>query len=104
MPTFSYLNLIYLFYSCTNLASITELGNLSGVRQMRYAFASCAVTTLDFQGFDPLTLTDLFCCSSGRASLTTIYAYSTWALPSSGISGSQCFYNCRSLVGGNGTA
>ena len=26
------------------------------------------------------------------------------ALPSSGISGSQCFYNCRNLVGGNGTA
>lgn len=29
---------------------------------------------------------------------------STWALPSSGISGSQCFYQYSSLVGGNGTA
>lgn len=40
---------------------------------------------------------------SGCSSLTTIYADSTWTLPSSGISGSQCFYNCRALVGGNGT-
>lgn len=104
MATFSYLNLIYLFYSCTNLATIAGLGNLSNVRQMCYTFASCAVTTLDFRGFDPSTLTDLFYCFSGCASLTTIYADSTWALPSSGITGSQCFYSCStSLVGGNGT-
>ena len=103
MATFSYLNLIYLFYSCTNLASITGLGNLRGVRQMRYTFSSCAVTTLDFRGFDPSTLTDLFYCFSGCSSLTTVYADSTWALPSSGISGLQCFYQCSSLVGGNGT-
>ena len=103
MATFSYLNLIYLFYSCTNLATINGLGNLSGVRQMRYTFSSCAVTTLDFRGFDPSTLTDLFYCFSGCSSLTTIYADSTWAPPSSGISGSQCFYSCNSLVGGNGT-
>lgn len=103
MATFSYLNLIYLFYSCTNLATINGLGNLSGVRQMRYTFSSCAVTTLDFRGFDPSTLTDLFYCFSGCSSLTTIYADSTWALPSSGISGSQYFYSCSSLVGGNGT-
>ena len=103
MSSFSYLNLIYLFYSCTNLVTITGLGNLSGVRQMRYTFSSCAVTTLDFRGFDPSTLTDLFYCFSGCSSLTTIYADSAWALPSSGISGQQCFYNCQSLVGGNGT-
>ncbi|MDO4404610.1 MAG: hypothetical protein Q4C09_06185 [Atopobiaceae bacterium] len=103
MATFSYLNLIYLFYSCMNLATINGLGNLSGVRQMRYTFSSCAVTTLDFRGFDPSTLTDLFYCFSGCLSLTTIYADSTWALPSSGITGSQCFYSCStSLVGGNG--
>ncbi len=40
---------------------------------------------------------------SGRSHLTTIYADSTWALPSSGISGPQCFYSCStSLAGGNG--
>mgnify|MGYP000035702391 CR=1 FL=1 len=104
MGSFAALNLIYLFYSCTNLATVTGLGNLANVSSMRYTFSSCAVTALDFRGFDPSTLTDLFYCFSGCSSLTTIYADSTWALPSSGISGMQCFYNCRSLIGGNGTA
>ena len=79
MATFSYLNLNYLFYSCTNLTSVSGLGNLSGVRSMRYTFSGCS-------------------------HMTTIYADATWALPSSGITGSQCFYSCRALVGGNGTA
>ena len=104
MATFSYLNLIYLFYSCTNLASVSGLANLRGVRSMRYTFSSCAFTTLDLRGFDPSTLADLFYTFSGCSSLVTIYADSTWALPTSGVMGSQCFYNCRSLVGGNGTA
>ena len=105
MATFSYLNLNYLSYSCTNLASVSGLGNLSGVRSMRYTFSSCAFTTIDFRGFDPSTLTDLFYTFSGCSHMTTIYADATWALPSSGITGSQCFYSCStSLVGGNGTA
>ncbi|MBQ9002340.1 MAG: hypothetical protein IJ087_10845 [Eggerthellaceae bacterium] len=104
MATFSYLNLDFLFYSCINLASVTGLGNLANVHQMQYTFASIAAQVLDFRGFDPSSLTDLFYCFSGCSSLTTIYADSTWALPSSGISGSQCFYGCSSLVGGNGTA
>lgn len=36
--------------------------------------------------------------------MTTIYAGSTWALPSSGLTGSQCLYSCStSLVDDNGT-
>ena len=105
MATFSYLNLNYLFYSCTNLASVGGLGNLSGVRSMRYTFSSCAFATIDFRGFDPSTLTDLFYTLSGCSRLTTILADASWALPTSGITGSQCFYSCSaSLVGGNGTA
>jgi len=104
MASFSYLNLISLFYSYTNLASITELGNLSNVRQMRYTFSSCAFTTIDFRDFGPSTLTDLFYTFSGRSHLTAIYEDPTWGLPSSGIYGSQFFYSCSmSLVGGNGT-
>ena len=93
-------HLNYLFYSCTNLASVSGLGNLSGVRSMRYTFGSCAFTTIDSRGFDPSMLTDLFYTFSGCSSLATIYADSTWALSSSGITGSQCFYSCStSLVG-----
>lgn len=95
MATFSTINLIYLFYSCINLASVVGLSNLRGASSLRYTFSSCSFTTLDLRGFDPSSLTDLFYCFSGRASLTTIYADSTWTLPSSNISGSQCFYNCR---------
>lgn len=103
MATFSCL-MNYLFYSCTNLVSVNGLGNLSSVRSMRYTFSSCTFTTIDFRGFDPSTLTDLFYTFSGCSRLTTIYADASWALPSSGITGSQCFYSCStSLVGGNGT-
>ncbi len=79
MAGFSYLNLNYLFHSCTNLASVSGLGNLSGVRSMCYTFSRCS-------------------------RLTTILADATWALPLSGLTGSQRFYSCStSLVGGNGT-
>ena len=71
---------------------------------MRFTFASCAFTEIDFRGFDPSTLTDLPYTFSGCNKLTTIYADSTWALPSSGLTGSQCFYSCStSLVGCYGT-
>ena len=104
MAGFSYLNFQYLFYSCTNLTSVSGLGNLSGVRSMRFMFASCAMTTLDFRGFDPSTLTDLYYAFSSCSHLTTMYVDSTWALPTGGVSGSQCFYACpTNLVGGNGT-
>ena len=76
---------------------------LAGVRSMRYTFSSCAFTTIDFRGFDPSTLMDLFCTFSRCSRLTTILADATWALPLSGLTGSQCFYSCStSLVGGNG--
>ena len=83
------------------LASVTGMGNLGNVRSMRYTFSSYAFTTLDLRGFDP---SHLFYCFSGCGSLTTILADSAWALPSSGISGMQCFYSCKKLAGGNGTA
>ena len=104
MAGYSYLNFQYLFYSATSLASVSGLGNLSGVRSMRFMFASTAVQLLDFRGFDPSTLTDLYYAFSSCSSLTTIYADASWTLPSSGVSGSQCFYSCSAnLVGGNGT-
>ena len=80
------------------------IGNLANVHEMQFAFSSCqGVTELDFTGFDPSHLTNLYYCFGGCSALTTIYADSTWTLPSSGVSGTQVFYNCRNLVGGNGT-
>ncbi len=74
------------------------------MRSTRFKFASASVATLGFRGFDPSALTDLYYAFSGCKRLTAFYADASWALPSSGVSGSQCFYNCStSLVGGNGT-
>ena len=59
----------------------------------------------DTDTFSCLNLNCLFYTFSGCSYLTTINADPTWALPASGITGSQCFYSCSaSLVGGNGTA
>ncbi|MBQ9044063.1 MAG: hypothetical protein IJ111_14765 [Eggerthellaceae bacterium] len=105
MSVYTYLNLNYLLYSCVNVAAVVGLSNLRGVRSMYFTFASCSsLEEIDFRGFDPSTLTDLSYCLSSCTKLTTIYADATWALPSSGITGSQCFYSSKALVGGNGTA
>ena len=105
MSVFARLNLNYLLYSCFNVMAVVGLGNLRGVRSMYFTFASCSsLEEIDFRGLDPSTLTDLSYCLSSCTKLTTIYADATWALPSSGITGSQCFYSSKALVGGNGTA
>lgn len=101
---FTELNLDYWFYAYTGITSFEGLGNLTPVSQMRYAFSSCiGVTELDLTGLDPSGLTDLFYAFAGCSALATIYADAGWELPS-GASGMGCFYNCKSLVGGNGTA
>ena len=72
-------NCNYWFNAFSNCTEVRGFENLSGMTSTTQMFSSCS-------------------------SLETIYADSMWALPSSGISGSQCFYSCRSLVGGSGTA
>ena len=72
-------NCSYWFNAFSNCTEVRGFENLSGMTSANQMFSSCT-------------------------SLETIYADSTWALPSSGITGSQCFYSCStSLVGGNGT-
>ena len=105
MGSFSEINMNYWFYSLTAITSFVGIGNLANVHEMQFAFSACqGVNELDFSGFDPSMLTNLYYCFGGCTALTTIYADSIWALPSSGTSGGQCFYNCPNLVGGNGTA
>ncbi len=101
---FTELNLNYWFYAYTGITSFEGLGNLAPVSQIRHAFSSCtSVTELNLTGLDPSSLTDLFYAFAGCSGLTTIYVDADWTLPS-GCTGNQCFYNCKSLVGGNGTA
>lgn len=67
-------------------------------------YLTSATFASDMATFSYLNLNYLFYTFSGCSRMTTIYTDSTWALPTSGITGSQCFYSCGSLVGGNGTA
>ena len=71
-------NASYLLNAFQSMTEVSGFENLAGITSAAQMFGSCSA-------------------------LVTIYADSTWALPSSGISGSQCFYSCRKLVGGNGT-
>ena len=104
MAGLSLTNMCYWLYGLTAITSVTGWANLSNVTSMRYAMNGCTgVTSLDLRGMDPSSLTDLFYAFAGCSALTTIYADSTWALPST-VSGSGTFYNCRNIVGGNGTA
>lgn len=104
MGSFTYINMNYWFYGLSAVTSVTGLGNLANVREMQYTFSSCSgIASLDFRGFDPSGLTSLYYTFGGCTNLTTIYADTSWALPASGLTGSSCFYNCTSLVGGNGT-
>lgn len=96
-------NMDYWFYGLSSLASVTGLANLAGVGEMRYAFANCtSLEELDFGGFDPSALTDLYCCFAGCASLEAIYADADWALPESAL-GLMTFSGCGALVGGAGS-
>ena len=67
-------------------------------------FTSCsALVTPYLTGLDPSSFTNLQYAFSGCSALVTIYVDSTWALPSSDLSGPGTFYNDKVLVGGNGT-
>ena len=104
MRGLSAVNTNYWFYGCTALAKVTGFGNLRGVAQMLYTFNGCtALAALDLCGLDPSALTSLSCTFGGCSALRTITVDSDWALPATGVSGSLTFYNCKQLVGGNGT-
>lgn len=97
-------SLDYWFYGETALISVTGWANVRGLASARYLFNACSgIVTLDLRGLDPSALKDYFYMFAGCSALTTIYVDSTWAL-ASGASGMGTFYNCRNIVGGNGTA
>ena len=104
MATYDQVNTNYWFYGHQEIAGVAGIGNLNGVREMRHTFNSCeGLTEVDLSGLDPSSLEDLTYTFSGCGSLVTIWADADWALPSSGVSGFQTFYQCSSLVGGAGT-
>lgn len=72
--------------------------------RMEHAFNSCAsLTSLDLRGMDPGSLASLSYTFASCSSLARIAVDASWQLPK-GCAGSQTFYGCKALVGGNGTA
>ena len=104
IATYDHVNTNYWFYGHQSITDVTGMGNLHGVREMQHTFNSCTgLTEIDLSGLDPSSLEDLAYTFGGCGSLVTIWADADWALPSSGVSGFQTFYQCASLVGGAGT-
>lgn len=96
-------NLNYWFYGCSALASVSGMANLRGVARMDHAFNSCsALTELDLRGMSPTALSSMLYTFGACTSLARILVDADWELPS-GCTGSATFYNCKAIVGGNGT-
>ena len=80
------------------------MGNLDGTRRMQHTFNSrLGLTEIDLIRLGPSSREDLAYTFGGCGSLVTIWADADWALPASGVSGFQTFYQSTSLVGGTGT-
>lgn len=104
MAAYAHMNTNYWLYGHQALTEVAGMGNLGCVREMRHTFNSCTgLTEIDLSGLDPSSLENLAYTFSGCSSLVTIWADADWALPASGVSGFQTFYQCSSLVGGEGT-
>ena len=72
---------------------------------MQFTFNACSsLAELDMTGFDPASLANVNYLFGGCSALKTVLVDADWTLPKSGLSGLSTFYNCKAIVGGNGTA
>jgi len=79
----------------------------SNVTNMTYMFSMCEkLVSLDISNFDTSNVTNMSHMFSACSKLTTIYASPLWSTKAVvGVDeGSHMFFNCKYLVGGNGTA
>lgn len=96
-------NLNYWFCSCNALTSVSGMANLRGVACMNRTFNSCsALTELDLRGMSPASLSSMLYAFAACTSLAKMVVDADWELPE-GCTSSGTFYNCKAIVGGNGT-
>ncbi len=94
-----------MFYYCSGLTSL-DLSSFdtSKVTDMFSMFSNCSgLTSLDLTSFDTSKVTDMKNMFFDCQNLRTIYAGSGWSTAAV-TSSLMMFYNCTSLVGGQGTA
>ena len=103
-PTSTY----HWFYEMRNLETITGMRylNTSEVTRMDYMFHACnKLTSLDLSSFNTANVTDISEMFRGSTALRTIYVGDGWRLSDMTQAFSRnVFYDCTSLVGGQGTA
>ena len=97
-------NMAHMFNSCSKLTSIDLSGfNTSKVTDMRLMFYNCTgLTSLDLSSFNTSNVTNMFNMFGGCSSLRTICVGNGWSTAAVSTS-TNMFYNCTSLVGGQGT-
>ena len=97
-------NMDWMFLECSKLTSVdVSHFNTSKVTSMYSMFNSCTgLTSLDLSSFNTSNVTDMRCMFKGCTNLQTIYVGNGWS--TAAVTGSaNMFYNCTSLVGGQGT-
>ena len=97
-------NMNWMFSGCTNLTSLdVSHFNTSKVTLMYYMFGFCEnLTSLDLSSFNTSNVTEMRFMFVGCTNLRTIYVGDGWSTAAATDS-EQMFYNCRNLVGGQGT-
>ena len=96
-------DMTYMFNGCYDLNTLdVSHFNTSKVKSMRQMFARCrSLTTLDVSNFDMQNVVNVEGMFCNCENLVTIYCEKDWKR--SGISGTDMFDGCFSLMGGRGT-
>ena len=98
-------NMSCMFTFCGSLTSL-DLShfNTSNVTEMAFMFALCeSLTSLDLSHFNTSNVTNMGNMFQGDSNLRTVYVGNGWSTAAVTES-NYMFYNCTSLVGGQGTA
>ena len=103
--TSSVTNMGQMFYDCSSLTTLHRSEwNTKNVTNMGSMFYRCSsLTTLDLSDWNTESVTDMWSMFTYCSNLATIYAGEGWSVESAASAGGGMFYDCTSLVGGNGT-
>jgi surface protein len=96
-------NMANMFLNCIRLTSVdVSHFNTSKVTNMALMFNACNVTSLDLSSFNTSKVTNMALMFLGNSNMRTIYVGNGWSTAAV-TNSTEMFYNCRSLVGGQGT-
>lgn len=94
-----------MFHSCSSLSNVYSKGaSTEALEDMSYMFYKCTnLTKLDLSSFDTHNVTNMAYTWYGCTYLKTILASGAKWSNENVVNGDMTFYNCKKIVGGNGT-